>query len=152
MPKKPERVTLNYPIYVWNKELTGFYSLGGFESIRGYDTDSINAFRFFLFSSNVERDILKDRELRIKVTKRRIVRLHQYRIFMFLDAFLTQDHLSLRSDFHHYASAGIGASCNLSGRESTHFNVRLYAAQGLTNKFAPILYLRTSLFNFSKKL
>lgn len=147
-----ERITLNYPIYIWNRELFGFHTLGGFESIRGYDTDSINAFRFCLLSSNIEREFLKGKELKIKLSKRRAVVLHQYRVLMFFDALITQDHLNLSSDLHKYASAGIGAACNFSGRESTHFNLRLYAAQGFTEKFAPIIYLRTSMFNFSTKL
>lgn len=147
-----ERVTLNYPIYVWNRELFGFYILGGFESIRGYETDSLNAFKFCLLSSNIEREFLRGRELKIKLSERRAVVLHQYRIIMFFDGLITQDHLSLRSQFHKYGSAGIGVACNLSGRERMHFNIRFYAAQGFSEKFAPIIYLRTSMFNFSTKL
>jgi hypothetical protein len=60
-----ERVTLNYPIKSWEKELIKFYSLGGIESIRGYEEYSIDSFRFFLLSSNVAREILQDKELRV---------------------------------------------------------------------------------------
>ncbi|MGQ9617179.1 MAG: hypothetical protein ACUVWJ_12365 [Spirochaetota bacterium] len=44
-------------------------TLGGFESIRGYETDSLNAFRFCLLSSNIEREFLRGRELKIKLSE-----------------------------------------------------------------------------------
>jgi hypothetical protein len=59
-----EKLILSYPIYTWNREIVSFYSLGGFDSIRGYEHRSINAFSFLLLSSTIEKDIFKESELK----------------------------------------------------------------------------------------
>jgi hypothetical protein len=146
-----ERATLTYPVTIWNRELASFYSLGGFHSIRGYEESSINALRFFLFSANVERQILNDREVRLKLF-RRMVRMHQYRIFFLFDSLFSQDKLSIETPVDCYSSAGLGVAFSLSGRERTHFQFRFSAAQPLTERFAPIIYFRTSLFHFETQL
>jgi hypothetical protein len=57
--------TRNTPLKGFNNELVNFYSLGGFDSIRGYEYQSIQAFRFFLLSLEAERALFKDREMKI---------------------------------------------------------------------------------------
>jgi len=146
-----ERVTLNYPIKLWEKELARFYSLGGIESIRGYEEYSIDSFRFFLLSANVSREILQDKELRVKLFKK-TVRVHQYSLFLLFDSLFTQERYSIQSHVSCYSSLGVGIAFSLSGKEKTHFKIRLSAAQGLTRDFAPIIYFRTSLFSFERRL
>lgn len=145
-----ERISLNYPIKIWEKNITGFYSLGGFDTIRGYNFASINAFRFLLISSEVEREILKEREVKIKLKKFE-ARIHQYRVFFLVDTLFTQDKLGIESDVNFFPSIGFGTGFNLSGKSKTHFRVRLYTAQAIGSKFAPVIYFRTSLFNFETK-
>lgn len=50
-----ERVSLDFPLKVWDLERTGFYLLGGFDTVRGYEPDAISAFRFLLVSTERER-------------------------------------------------------------------------------------------------
>jgi hypothetical protein len=145
-----ERVSLNYPVVVWNKKLTGFYSIGGFDTLRGYSYASINAFRFLLISSEIEREILKEHTLKINLKKFE-ARVHQYRLFFLVDSLYTQDNLSVESDVNFFPAVGFGTGFNISGKSDTYFRVRLYTAQALGRKFAPILYFRTSLFNFETK-
>jgi len=146
-----ERATLTYPVTIWDKERASFYSLGGFHTVRGYEEESIHALRFFLFSLNMEREILNDREVRLKLFKRQ-VRMHQYRIFFLFDSLFTQDRLSLEAPVDYYSSTGMGVAFSLSGRQRTHFQLRFSAAQPLTERFAPIIYFRTSLFHFETQL
>jgi hypothetical protein len=146
-----ERLSLVSPLKIWEKGLASIYSLGGFDSIRGYKEGSINALRFLSFSTNIEREVFKDRELRLRMLKR-VVRLHQYRIFFLTDALLTQDRLRLENPIKEYCSIGAGIAFSLSGKEKTHFQIRLSAAQALTEAFAPIVYFRTSLFRFETSL
>lgn len=146
-----EKASLDYPIKVWQGDIANFYSLGGVDTIRGYEYNSLSAFRFFLLSTDVERDIFKERELKFKVQKLE-ARLHQYRILILWDILSTQDKLKLGSHVSIYSSVGAGLSFVLSGKSKTHFKIRLYAAQALGESFAPIIYFRTSLFGFEKKI
>ena len=146
-----ERLSLISPLKIWEKRLASIYSLGGFDSTRGYEEGSINALRFLSLSTNIEREIFDGRELRLRMFKR-FVRLHQYRIFFLSDVLFTQDRLRLENPIEEYCSVGAGIAFSLSGREKTHFQIRLSAAQALTEAFAPIVYFRTSLFKFETSL
>jgi hypothetical protein len=146
-----EKVNLSYPIKIWNRDLGSFYSLGGFDSIRGYEFRSINAFRFIHLSTNLEVEILRDKELKFKVGKLQ-TRMHQYRVFLLLDELLTQESLSLGSRVNFFSSIGTGFSFVLSGKKKGHFKIETYIAQPLEKGGSPLLYFRTSLYKLEKKL
>ena len=141
------RGSLDYPIYVWEEELATFYQLGGFETIRGYEFRSINAFSFLLLNFDVERELFKDREL--SLFKERL-RIHQFRLKLLTDSLLYQESIGLKSDAQYLASLGAGFSFVLSGQKSGHFRIELFAAQGLQSGEGPIFYFRTSLYNFER--
>jgi hypothetical protein len=143
------RGSLNYPLAVWDKELASFSQLGGFETIRGYSYNSISAYTFLLATLDVERELLKTREL--KLLKGRI-RLHQFRLKLLADSLLYQASIGLGSDLKYLASLGTGFSFVISGRRNSHFRTEFYAAQGLQSGEWPILYFRTSLFNLERSL
>jgi hypothetical protein len=146
-----EKLNLNYPVYIWNREISSFYSLGGFDSIRGYEQRSINAFRFLLVSSTIEKDIFKDSELKFRLWKLQ-VRAHQFALFFLFDQLFSQDTMSLHSPISLDTSVGSGLSFVLSGKTRGHFKVELYAAQPFEQNRWPILYFKTSLYSFEKKM
>ncbi len=146
-----EKFNLSYPIKIWNRDLSSFYFLGGFDSIRGYEIRSINAFRFIFLSTNLEVEILRDKELKFKVGKLQ-TRMHQYRVFLLFDELLTQESLSLGSRVNSFSSIGTGFSFVLSGKERGHFKIETYIAQPLEKRVLPLFYFRTSLYKIEKKL
>ncbi len=143
------RGTLDYPIAIWEKKLAGYYELGGFDSIRGYENGSINAFSFNLFTVDTEHELFRDRELNLFKNN---LRIHQFRVKLFTDSLLYQESIGLKSDLGYLASLGAGFSFVLSGQKKSHFKIEFSAAQGLQSRNKPILYFRTSLFNLEKSL
>jgi hypothetical protein len=143
-------MTINYPIAIWDQELVNSYELGGFDTIRGYKDNSINSYRFFLLTTDVEAEFLKDRELQLKM-KKNVLRIHQYRLKLLFDSLLTQDSIGINGGVDYLASLGAGFAFVLSGKK-THFRIELYAAQALTEPIGPIIYFRTSLFNLEERL
>ena len=146
-----EEATLNYPLKIWRSDLATYYSLGGFETIRGYDEGSIPSLRFFLLSLNVERAIFYGRELRFKLLKNP-VKVHQFRLVLLSDTLLSQDRIYGGAPVDFYSGAGGGISFTFSGSGSTHFQFKVCAAQALTGEFAPIVYLRSSLLKYETRI
>ncbi len=146
-----EKASMNIPVKIWMKEISGFYTLGGFDSIRGYADNSINSFRFLLVSNSLKRSIFPDKEVKFKLSKLRVY-LHQFTLFFLLDELLTQDRLSIHSPLESYTSLGSGISFVMSGKEKVHLHTELYIAQPLKNKLPPVIYFKTSLFSFEKKM
>jgi hypothetical protein len=140
------RGTLNYPITIWEDELASFYQLGGFDTIRGYEYRSINAFSFILFTVETERELFKDSE--VKLMKDRL-KMHQFRFKLLADSLLYQDSYGLKSDLQYLTSLGAGFSFVFSGRKKSHFRTELFIAQGIQSGEGPIVYFRTSLFNLA---
>jgi len=146
-----ERATLSYPIAIWDRERANYYELGGVDTIRGYEYKSIYSYRFFLLTTDVEHEFLKDRELKLKMRKS-ILRFHQYRLKLLFDSLVTQDSIGIGGGVEYLASIGAGLSCVLTGKRNSHFRIELFGAQALTEPFGPIIYFRTSLFNLEKRL
>jgi hypothetical protein len=146
-----ERMTIDYPLAVWDQELVNYYELGGFDTIRGYQDRSIYSYRFFLLTTDVEHEFLEDREIQLKM-KKSVLRIHQYRLTLLFDSLLTQDRIGIEGGVDYLASLGAGFSFVLSGKRNAHFRIELYGAQALTEPFGPIIYFRTSLFNLEKRI
>jgi hypothetical protein len=143
------RGTLDYPIAIWAEELASFYQLGGFDTIRGYEYRSINAFSFFLFTVETEREVFKDRE--VVMFKNRLT-MHQFRFKLLCDSLLYQDSYGLASNVQYLASLGTGISLVFTGRKNSHFRTELFVAQGIQSGAGPIVYFRTTLFNLESQL
>jgi hypothetical protein len=146
-----QKVNISYPIYIWEGSKTSFYSLGGFDTIRGVLYGSINAFRFLLLSTNLEHEIFKGTEVPFTPFKLQ-AKLHQFRLFLLFDELLTQECLDASSPIQSYTSVGGGFAFVISGKEKGHFEIKLYAAQQLGKDFAPFIYLKTSLFDLEQQL
>jgi len=144
-----EELTFDTPITVWDNDKINFYSLGGYGSMRGYDPDSISAIRFFRSSLDVEQRIFGETEITIRTSRKKgsFLRIHQLRLLYLYDLLVIQDKLDIRSSADSFMSLGGGFSFILSGWGKNHFKTQVYAAQPIGKNFAPIFYLRTSLFN-----
>jgi hypothetical protein len=142
---------VSYPLYVWNNEKAGFYSLGGFDTIRGVVYGSIKAYRFLLLSTNLEHEIFKGAEVPFTPFKLE-AKIHQFRLFMIFDELLGQKCLDATSPVQSYTSIGGGFAFVISGKEKGHFEIKIYAAQQLGKEFAPFIYLKTSLFDLEQQL
>jgi hypothetical protein len=146
-----QKVNVSYPIYVWNSEKAGFYSLGGFDTLRGVLYGSINAYRFLLLSTDLEHEIFKGTEVPFTPFELQ-ARIHQFRLFLLFDELLTQERLDASSPLQSYTSVGGGFTFVISGKEKGHFEIKIYAAQQLGQGFAPLIYLKTSLFDLEQQL
>jgi hypothetical protein len=144
-----ELINLNYPIKIWNEEISTFYRLGGFDSVRGYEYRSINAFRFVSFSTNFERALWKDKELKFKIRKLQ-ASMHQFNVFLLFDEALVQDTLSLDSPVFSFTSVGTGVGFVISGRTRGHIKMDFYIAQAIQEGATPIIYFKTSFFTFQR--
>ena len=151
MWKLQQKVTLNYPVYVWNGGLASFYSLGGFDSVRGVLYNSIQSYRFLFLSTNIEHEIFKGTEVPFTPFKLQ-ARIHQFRLFMLFDELLSQESLDSASHVVSYTGVGGGFAFVISGKDQGHFEIKLYAAQEIGKPFAPYIYLRTSLFDLESQL
>jgi hypothetical protein len=144
-----EELTFDTPVTVWEEENVNFYSLGGFGSARGYEPDSIPALWFLRSSLDLEQRIFGDGAVTIWTSRKkgRFIRIDQFRLLYLHDLLVAQDELDIRSSADTFMSLGAGFSFTLSGRGSSQFRTQIYAAQALDRDFAPIIHLRTSLFN-----
>ena len=148
-----EELTFDTPIVVWAHQQVDFYSLGGFGSIRGYDPDALFALRFLRSSLDIEQRIFPDAELRITTSRKkgRFISIHQFGLLYLYDLLFTQSELDLGFPVQTSMGAGGGLSFTLSGQGNLQFRTQIYAAQGIGEKFSPIVYLRTSLFNWETR-
>ena len=145
-----ESLAFNYPIFIWNREISRYYNLGGFNTIRGYTSGSVVAFRYLLNRIDLGFDVYPDASIKIKLRKRSAM-IHAYRLFIILDGLMTQDHLSWNSEACIYGGCGGGFSCLLSGEKQQHIKVSTYVVQPLEAGRLPIVYFQTSFFNFEKR-
>ena len=146
-----EKLSLNYPIKVSDKEKVYYYQLGGFDNIRGYGLGAINSIRFLLLSTNLEYEIFRDKEIQFKKSERHTT-LHQFTLLFLLDGLFEQDRLNIHSQVHFYSSLGAGFSFLITRGGKKHLKVSVYAAQPLESGFFPVIYLRSTVFNFESKI
>jgi hypothetical protein len=141
------KLSLNYPIKVYDKEKLNYYQLGGFDNIRGYGQGAINGVWFLLLGTNLELEILRDREIQIRKSKRNTT-IHQFTLLFLSDGLFEQDRLNIHSPLYFHSSLGGGFSFLITRDEKKHLKVAVYAAQPLERGFSPIIYMRSTLFNF----
>ena len=145
------RLSANSPIRVFDREKVGYYSLGGFDTIRGYPHGSLHAFRFAHLGTTWEREILREKELKFKLFRLQAV-AHQFNLLFLLDGLALQDQLDLGSPVFFHSSLGAGFSFLITGKEGGHLHVDLSLAQPLESGYFPVFYFRSSLFSFEKKI
>ena len=111
----------------------------------------IEAVRVGMLSSQFSRRLLRSWDTAFTIRERRRVRIHQHRIFLLNDLAVVQKNLDLGSDVSFYGSAGLGLGTVVSlGR--VHLDLSISAAQPLDVDRLPVVYLRTTLFNFEREL
>ena len=128
-----------------------FLFIGGFNTIRGYDEDSILCFRFLLVSFTLEKEFFTEKEISfdLKNTENTI---HQYRFFILIDSLFSQSSLPVDSPVDVYLSIGGGFSFVLSGLGKRHLRIDTYISQPLKKNNKPVLYFKASQYNLEKKL
>jgi hypothetical protein len=141
---------LSYPIFIWNTEISRFYSLGGFDTIRGYSYGSIAAFRYLLNRLDLGFDIFQNAGINFKVLKRSM-RIHDYTLFLIIDGLLAQDHLSWDTPVQIYGGCGAGFSFLMSGQRGNHLKLSAYAVQPVVAGRLPIFYFQMSFFSFEQQ-
>ncbi len=146
-----ENVSFDTLIDIWRDELVKMYQLGGFDSVRGYAPNEIEAVRAGMLSTELSRRILRSLDTSFSPRERRRISIHQYRVFAFSDVAVTQRSLPIDSSPSYYGSAGLGIGAVVS-RGRIHLDVSLAAAQPFELGRLPVVYLRTTLFNFERRL
>lgn len=134
-----ESLAFNYPIYTWNRDISTYYSLGGFNTIRGYPYGSIVGFRYLLNRFGMGTRVFSEAQIKLKLFKRKAT-IHDYRLLLILDGLLAQDHLSLDSAVNFYGGCGGGFSFLISGEKQQHIKVSIYVVQPIELGRLPIFY------------
>jgi len=146
-----EKLSVNYPIKIYDKEKVYYYQLGGFDNIRGYGKGAINAIRFLLLSTSLEREILRNKEIQFRKSERHTT-IHQFTLLFLYDGLFEQDRLNIHTPVHFHSSLGAGFSFLITREGKKHLKVAVYAAQPLESGFSPVIYMRSTLFNFEANM
>jgi hypothetical protein len=131
--------SLSYPIKVWREDIATFYTLGGFDTVRGFPKNSIGAYRFLLLSTDFEA-LLQSTEVDIPEFFTLDFRLTQVRLLFLVDGLLSQDNLNIHSPIWGYGSVGGGISLVFVEGKKRYYNLRIYMAQSLARREMPIFY------------
>ena len=140
----------NSPIEVYDKEKVEYYSLGGFDTIRGYPHGTLHAFRFALAGTTWEREILRDKEVKLRLFGHQAA-ARQFNLLFLLDGLALQDQLGIGSPVVYHSSLGAGFSFLITGKQGGHLRTEVYLDQALEQGYSPVFYFRSSIFNFEKK-
>ena len=146
-----ESIGFSCPIYIWNEEISSYYSLGGFNTMRGYSYGSIAAFRYLPNRIDLGAGVFPNAQIKLKLRKRRAT-IGDYRVFCIFDGLLAQDHLSWDSAVNVYGGCGAGFAFLVSGEKQQHLKVSAYVVQPVEQGRLPIFYFQTSFFNFEKSI
>ena len=143
-------LSANSPIEVYDKEKVEYYSLGGFDTIRGYPHGTLHAFRFALAGTTWEREILRDQEVKLRMFGHQAA-ARQFNLLFLLDGLALQDQLGIGSPVVYHSSLGAGFSFLITGKQGGHLRTEVYLDQALEQGYSPVFYFRSSIFNFEKK-
>ena len=143
-------INMGFPIKVWRNTLASFYTLGGFDTLRGYPEKSINAFRYISASSTIHRRITLKKEIKKKILKNYYIKTSMFDLYLFYDQCIAQDNLQLNSPVKYFPSLGAGSSIIISGENNRHLKVSIFIAQALKRGQKPVIYLKSSFFQFEK--
>lgn len=141
------------PLYVWDRSLHKPLSLGGFDTLRGFDNGAVNAGRGFLARNTAtwrafptaalgfDSPVVGNGDDTVRV------RVHNLKLLFAADALLAQQDLELTSAIKPYLGAGPGAALTISAGESIHFDLRSYVAWAVGYSQPPIFYLQGAIFS-----
>jgi hypothetical protein len=144
-------LSAGFPLKVWEKNPTEFYSLGGYNSVRGYLEDEMSAFRFLLLSEDFEYQFPRV-EWEVKNILGTDLTFTGLRLLLLFDGLLTQERLSIESPLNWYLSVGGGLSLAVVEVEKRDWVIKLYLSQALQPNRMPVLYFTFSNYRFSTRL
>ncbi|MFW6180533.1 MAG: hypothetical protein ACOC8N_02205 [Spirochaetota bacterium] len=133
-------LSMSYPLKLWRRELSSYYQLGGYCSVRGYPEGELGAFRYALLTSDLQYRLIDLSATLPEIAEHRL-RLSRVSPYVLIDVLLYQDSLDLDSQTRTALSLGGGISVNLVAGSKRHFTVRLSLAQPLQRGYTPALYL-----------
>jgi hypothetical protein len=136
---------------VYDKQKVNYYQLGGFDNIRGDDSGTINTIRFLLLSTNLEREISRNKEIQFRKLER-YTTIHQFTLLFLLDGLFEHDRLNIHSPVHFNSSLGAVFSLLITREGKKHLKVEVYAVQPLESGFSHVIYMRSTLFKFESKI
>jgi hypothetical protein len=132
---------LSYPISVWRRDIATFYTLGGFDTVRGYPKNSIGAFRYLLLSADLEYPLMTRIWADLPEFLTLDLTLTRIRLLALADGLLSQDSLDVRSPIYGFVNVGFGLSFVFVEGKKRHYTLRIYVAQALLQRMKPMFYL-----------
>jgi hypothetical protein len=139
---------LSYPVAVWRDDLATFYTLGGYDTVRGYPKNSIGAFRFLLLSTDLELTLKKRINADVTESLPLDIRLTQVRLLFLTDGLLSQNKLNIHSPVYGYVNVGSGVSLVFVEDNKRYYTLRIYVAQALLQRMEPMFYISISSSRF----
>lgn len=143
------------PLYIWDRSLFQSLSLGGFDTLRGFDSGDVTETRGFLARNTLtwrpfpekltsfDSPVVGEEEETVRV------RLHNFKALLAVDVLLAQEDPDIDSEVSTYVGAGPGAALTVSAGEAVHFDLRAYLAWPLGYDTIPVFYLQGALFSVS---
>ncbi|MFP4534326.1 MAG: hypothetical protein ACLFNP_01295 [Spirochaetaceae bacterium] len=141
------------PLYVYNRELLQPLSLGGFDSLRGFDSGNVTETRGFLARNTVswrpapEKEAAFDSPVVGEEDETVKVRIHNFKALLAVDALVAQEEPELESEVSGYLGTGPGAAVTVSAGESVHFDLRAYLVWPVGYSEIPVFYLQGAIFS-----
>lgn len=141
------------PLYVYNRELLQPLSLGGFDSLRGFDSGNVTETRGFLARNTVswrpapEKEAAFDSPVVGEEDETVKVRIHNFKALLAVDALVAQEEPELESEVSVYLGTGPGAAVTVSAGESVHFDLRAYLVWPVGYSEIPVFYLQGAIFS-----
>ena len=117
------RLQTGFPLKIWEKEMGNFYSLGGYDSVRGYRPSSIHVFRYAMLNTELKLPAFFRKDLSL-TSRTRGLDFHRFRILLLADVLAGQLEESTESNLHWYAGTSAGASMLISNRTNYHLRLR----------------------------
>lgn len=141
--------------HVWDRDLYKPLSLGGFDTLRGFDNGAVNGRRSLLARNTLtwrafpnvgvgfDSPVVGNGDDTVRV------RIHNFKALFAVDALLAQEELEIVSQVKPYLGAGPGAALTVSAGESIHFHLRSYVAWAVGYMQPPVFYLQGAIFSIS---
>jgi hypothetical protein len=150
------QISATTPLYIWDRELYRPLSLGGFDTLRGFDPGDLSESRGILLRNTLSwRPVSRDEEAAFdspllgEEDETVKIRLHNFKALLAVDALLAQEDPDLSSKVSAYLGAGPGAALTVSAGESIHFDLRAYLTWPVGYEAIPVFYLQGAIFSVS---
>ncbi len=149
------QISATTPLYIYDRELFQPLSLGGFDTLRGFDSGAVTETRGILARNTLtwrpfpEKEADFDSPVVGEEDETVKIRIHNFKALVAVDAVVAQEEPDLDSEVSAYLGAGPGAAVTVSAGESVHFDLRAYLAWPVGYSEIPVFYLQGAIFSVS---